>query len=404
MPAAAPSPADIPHLEVGVARDSSAVPALLRLGAAYREAGRHDEARMVLERAERLGPANPDVALYLGLTYEELDLVAEASRLYSRYLASGRSRQLRSLLQQRLMLLERQTLRLAVRDALAREASLSSMAPSSGTVAVFPFLVGTSDERLRPLGRALAEMLTNDLGTTGRLRVLERAQVQVLLDEMRLAESGYMDQTTAAQSGRILGAGRIVQGQTVGDAGGLRLNAVLVDAVTGETRGDGRMSAQGALAELFEMQRQMSLRIHEELGVQLTAQERERLGARRTENLEALLAFGLGLEAWDAGRYGDAAAQFRRAAALDPGFQLAQGHAQLAGTMAVAAAVSTGEIAAAAAGQGVLGDGGQAQLQAVQDMVPTGARRDAAVEVLGQEGFTRQPPVVEVIIRRPGGG
>jgi TolB-like protein len=391
----------IGELEQRAARDTLDGDALLRLGLAYRDAGRSAEARSALERAHRLLPAEPAVALYLGLLYEELDHVGEAARLYRAYLDGGASSRVKDTLRRRLVVLERRALQAAIRESLANDAVLGPM--TEGTVAVFPFLVSSGDERLRPLGRALAEMLTTDLAITGRLRVLERSHLQLLLDEMQLGESRYIDEATAARSGRILGAARIVQGQAAGGADGLRVSALLVDASSGESRGGSALRAEGVLAQLFEMQRQLAVRLHEELGIELTSAERERLGARRTENIEALLAFGTGLEALDGGRFAAAAEMFGRAAALDPGFELARQMSVQAGEAASAEAMTTGAIAATAAAEGVVGDGAAEQLESVLSIVPSGPTRDAVAEALGQEGVARKPTIIEVILRRPGG-
>ena len=54
---------------------------------------------------------------------------------------------------------------------------------------------------------ALTEVLVMDLAIIGRLTVLERAKVQMLLDEIALGEAGFLETATAARSGRILGSG-----------------------------------------------------------------------------------------------------------------------------------------------------------------------------------------------------
>ena len=64
--------------------------------------------------------------------------------------------------------------------------------------------------------------------------------------------------------------------------------------------------------------------IYQRMGIELTPAEREAVLHRPTENLDALLAFGLGLEAQDAGRFQEAATHFAEAARLDPGFHGSQ--------------------------------------------------------------------------------
>src|SRR5690606_21419623 len=206
----------------------------------------------------------------------------------------------------RLPLLARRELEAAVRNAVAREAELAGTQPSATRIAVFPFHYEGADPELRPLGRALAGLVTTDLSQVQRLTVLERARVQLLLDELALAESGYVDPATAARGGRLLGAGRIVQGRIAGGADGVRLEAAVVRVATGEAP-PAAVREQDELRRLFDMEKRLVLALFESLGVQLTAAERERVNRRPTESLQALLEYGLGLEAEDAGDFARAA-------------------------------------------------------------------------------------------------
>jgi hypothetical protein len=90
-PLAAPAPAEIPHLETMASEQPAHVTALVRLGAAYRSAGRLEEARETLQRAALLNPRDGGVALYLGLTHEDLGELGEARRLYEHYIRNGSS-------------------------------------------------------------------------------------------------------------------------------------------------------------------------------------------------------------------------------------------------------------------------------------------------------------------------
>ena len=397
-----PTPAEIPALEAQLARDSASVPALVRLGVAYRESDRLADARRVLERATSLQPTNPAAVFYLGLTYEDLDLPARARELYTSYLDIGNSPELTSRLRNRIPLLERQELQLAVQSALAREAELATTPPEPRTVAVFPFLYQGQNAELRPLSRALAEMLVTDLSQTNRMQVLGRTGVQMLLDELALSESGLVDPATAVRGGRLLRAESIVQGQLAGDEQLLRLQA----AVVGSTGGGAsrQVTDQDALRQLFAMQKRLSLSIYSSLGIELAAAERERVMQRPTENLEALLAYGECLEAEDAGDFARAASHCSRAATLDPGFTAARERAGRASAIASAMQESTAEL-------GTLGawlaatpavNAVELSLDAIQVLVPDPTTRAPVAEATGSQGIgTSSGTDLKILIRRP---
>ena len=341
----APPPDEIPRLETQV-RAQPDDPALLRsLGAAQRAAGEPEEAAEHLERAAELDPADPPTRFFLALTYEDLGRPGDAITAYRGYLERAGEDASTSTIEARIRVLRRAQLQQAVQESLAREEELRRTPPEANTVAVFPFAFTGADESLRPLGRALAGMLATDLSQTDRLRVLDRMNVQMLLDEMALGESRWVDPSTAARSGHLLGARNIVQGQIEGGLERLALDAAVVtvtDPETGERR-PLTVSDQGE--ELFAMETELALGIYESLGVSLTPEERERVTRRPTESIQALLAYGRGLEAVDEGNFAQAAEHFREAASLDPDFEEATEQAEEAEAEARVADASTDELA-----------------------------------------------------------
>ena len=397
-PASAPGAA-LPALEIRAAQAPGDVDAAVRLGDAYRRAGRLDDARQVLEAAHRLAPRDEGAALFLGLTAEDQGEMDRARQLYTEFLLAGASRRMQRELRGRLVLLERRVDEAAVRDAVAREARLAATPPRPNSVAVYPFRFAARDETLRPLERALAEFLSTDLAVTGRLAVLERARVQLLLDEIALGASGRVDPATAARGGRLLGAAHVVQGHIGGTEQALELGARVARVTpAGAEAAGSAMDERGGLPALFQMQKALALGIHERLGVRLTPPDSVRVLRRPTENLRAVLAYGRGLEAADAGDFAQAVRHFMEAARLDPGFAEARRKARAAAAAAHAALVPTAELARLAWMELGLDEG---RLAGVQGFVPVPGTRDPVVEAVGREGFRDPGGGVELVFRRP---
>jgi TolB-like protein/Tfp pilus assembly protein PilF len=392
------SAGEIPALAARLARDSSDQQAWTRLGVAYLQVGRAQDARPLLETALARRSSDPVAMLHLGLTYEALQRYADARRLYEGYLAVGRSRELRRDLTQRLALLRRRELEALVKQAVAGETA--SGAPiRERSVAVFPFHVLQTDPTLRPLGRALAELLVVDLSQTSRLTVLERVQVQLLLDELKLSASSLVDPGTAVRSGRMLGAEQIVQGSLGGQSESLELNAAIVRVREATGAGSGMrgapLSETDALNRVIDAEKRLALRIYQSLGIELTIAERERVGRRPTENLRAILAYGLGLEAYDAGDYARAAREFATAARLDPGFAAAREKEGQARATEAAAATSTAQLVEKAGIEASPPGAGASEI-----LLPAPFTRDPVAEVLGSESVNRKT-IIELIFRRP---
>jgi tetratricopeptide (TPR) repeat protein len=388
-------------LRAAVAEDAKDIAARVRLAEAYRLSAQPDSALRLLEP---VAATEPSALLYLGLVYEDLERFADARRVYQEFLERGRNAEVRERVRDRLALLERLELQQAIRVALAREQQLAGSTPAARTVGVFPFVAIASDPDLQALGVALAELLTTDLAQTDRLTVLERTQVQRLLDEIQLGASGRVDASTAARSGRILGAGSIVQGRVEAAGEGLSLQAAVLRVPT-DTIGRNPLRERDALSRIFELEKRLALSIFEQLGVQLTDAERQRVTRVPTSNVQALIAFGYGLAAQDAGRHSEAVSHFVRALDADPSFDAARAEYDASSALLRAETVT----ATALGRMGALETGATAEMRRwqrqflpVELLVPNPSVRDPAAEAMGIEGASRQG-AAELVIRRPGG-
>jgi tetratricopeptide (TPR) repeat protein len=375
----------------------------LRAAESQRRSGQLAPAARILEP---LADSAPVAAFYLGLVREDQGRIADARQLYQRYIAKGQNAALRDRLRDRLVLLDRRELELAVQDALAHERDIRHP-PEARTIGVFPFLISTADQQLRPLGTAFAELLSTDLAQTTRLHVVERSRMQELIAELKLAESGRTDPATAVRSGRIVAAGTVVQGRVEGSNNDLAVQAAVVRVPTEVTTAlpatGNPLREHEALTRMFDLEKRLALGIYARMGVELSTAERQRVMHQPTNNVQALLELGYGLEAQDAQRYAEASAHFARAAQLDPNFTLAQQRAQEATAQTRALDFPTqqlAELALAAAPATAPGAGRIDVLQEVQRLVPDPSVRNPTAEAIGTEGLGRRG-TVDIVIRRP---
>ena len=78
------------------------------------------------------------------------------------------------------------------------------------------------------VGSDLAGMVTNELASAGKFRVVERSKLSHVLDEQDLASSGRIERSTAAKTGKLTGARYLILGtvtafdsHTAGSGGGI---------------------------------------------------------------------------------------------------------------------------------------------------------------------------------------
>ncbi len=313
-------------LQQRIAANPSDGEALRDLGVIYLKTRNFAEANSYLEQAYARDTADPKTLFYLGMAKETLAQRDTAIRLYEKYAEVPAASPYRRLMQGRYAWLSRRMLR----DEMARLAQVETGvgdSTSARIVAVFPLVYQGNEDRFRPLARGLAEMISVDLGQVEALRVVERIRLQVLLDELQLSQSQYMDQGTAPRVGRLLGAGRIVSG-TYNVLGGddLRVEGALAALETSELL---QLSPQSeALRNLFQIQKAVVFDLLQRMGIELTNEERQGIEFIPTQNLQAFLAFSRGLLEEDDDNFGLAAQFYGQAASLDPGFARASAKAE----------------------------------------------------------------------------
>ena len=321
------TPAEIPLLEAQAARQPTNSQIRFRLASALQAADRCDSAVVVALSAQRLAPADPLGPLVIGACQEKggrYDLAhATYSDFASRHPRARGVAAVRAMAQLALRAQANQTAKLA----LARESTLTTLPPEPSTVAVLPLTIA-GDSSLQPLSRGLAELITSDLALVRSLRLLERMQVGSLVDELRLSQSARVDSTTAARVGRLLRAERMVQGvAAITENGPVRMSASVV-------RGSGEVGAgaqvTGTFKRLLDLEKELVLGLATQLGIQLTAAERQRILRQGPKNLAAFLAYSQGLEAMDRGDYKAASAAFSAAVRSDPSFSAAREQHQAA--------------------------------------------------------------------------
>lgn len=195
------------------------------------------------------------------------------------------------------------------------------------TVAVLPFVnsaIGASNAELAPLSKGIADLLLTDLAQNTGIRVVERENIQKLLDEQNLARDGRVDDATAARIGKLLGAKHMVTGTFVTDRSGTMV--ITVKSIDTET---GRI-------EYTDMDRDKTdnfLALVSRLGTKtnaglklpaLSPQARQSSEAKAEKQkgvpFQAVMLYSRAISAQDAGNKAEAIELFNQALAKFPNF------------------------------------------------------------------------------------
>jgi len=297
------------------------------LGVALYRSGRHEEARARLETAFSALPGDGVTHYYLGAACEQLGDYDAAVNAYTSYSderpswlpESTMGRRIR----QRADLLARTMAVDQARERIRNEALLAQETLDERVLAVVPFVPSGTPETTRPLAAAMAEWLATDLAKIRHLRLVERLQMDAILQELDLAGDGEaLEPGTCPRIGRLVGAGRLVAGSLL-QAGEdrVRVDVSIIDSRTREVVV--AETAEGETDRFFQVEKRLVFGLLTKLGIEPSPAERSSIGEIPTRNLQAALSYGRGLLAERRGEYGEAELAYREALDQDRGFQMA---------------------------------------------------------------------------------
>lgn len=312
------------------------------------------DSRQALEQAQKTDPGNYAVNYFLGQIYLAAGNRDAAITAWNAYLAGapadGRSTAVR----------ERMTL---LKLAQAREFAKTAAAgggdappPPADTIAVTDFK-NLGPQKLVPFIKGLTAMIISDLAKVPQVRVLERARIQALMQEMQLGlAAGIIDGNTAPKLGQMVQAAKVAWGKIdAPDGDNLEITSIVTE-IMGNTNLK-ETDAQGAMDQFFELQKKLVFGILEGMGIQkadLPDDVRKAVEKVHTTSVDALIEFGTGVDFLDNKNFAQAKQAFAKAAQIDPAFDLA-GEAEIATPISDVPVTSDGateEVSMSTAGAG----------------------------------------------------
>jgi TolB-like protein len=173
--------------------------------------------------------------------------------------------------------------------------------------------------RLEPLRKGLAQMFSSELGQLQALRMVERADLHRIIEEMKLAQAGMIDEKTAQQVGKLVGAQHLLLGGFVYLPNGkIRIDARVVEVETGRTLKAGEET--GKEGQIFDMVKSLNKKLVKELELRLSATEMAKLDNLKNVKFSAVILYSQAVTYEDRGDLNNARKKYREAVANDPNF------------------------------------------------------------------------------------
>jgi len=193
-------------------------------------------------------------------------------------------------------------------------------------IAVLPFSNGGSygqgKEDFDALERGIAGMMISELSANPAARVVERQEIQRLLDEQNLGAQNRVDPQTAARIGKLVGARYTVLGTFIDFYGDFRVDVRLVNTETGEiikTESE-RMQRD----HLFDIIRNVAARLMKDANLPALQRASNDQRMNRQVPTEALTYYSRALLYQDRGQKEKAVEMFNRALSIFPEYAEAQ--------------------------------------------------------------------------------
>jgi DNA-binding winged helix-turn-helix (wHTH) protein/TolB-like protein len=208
---------------------------------------------------------------------------------------------------------------------------VTPVAPTRRSIAVLGFRNLSGRPEHGWLSKALAEMLSTELGAGEKLRLVSGEDIARTKLDLPLADTDSLSRDTLERLHKDLDSDLIVLGSYIalGEKPGahIRLDLRLQDTVTGETIAD--VAVVGSEADLFDMVSQAGARLREKLGVEAVSPvEAVSVRASSPSNREAARLYSEGLARLRVLDAVEARDLLQQAVAADPKFSLA--HSALA--------------------------------------------------------------------------
>ena len=184
---------------------------------------------------------------------------------------------------------------------------------------------GQDKENFEALERGIPGMLISELSQNPAARIVDREQVQRLLDEQNLGKEERVDAATAAKIGKLVGAKYMVMGSFVDLYGRFRVDARIVDVETSEilkvVRSDPKLEKS---TEMFHLLQDLAVRLMAETKLPALSHEASQANKAKNVPTEALTYYSRALLYQDRGDKTKAVEFFNKALVAFPGYAEAQ--------------------------------------------------------------------------------
>jgi hypothetical protein len=207
-------------------------------------------------------------------------------------------------------------------------AAASAFAQSKPTVAITYFdnsAIGKSHDELAPLSKGICDLLISEMADNPGITVVERDQLQRIVDEQKLSTDKMTDPATIVKVGKLLGVHHMIAGGFITDPSGtMVLTLRSFDTETGKI--EFTTSASDKTANLLALVHKVAVKTN--AGLKLPDIPRQVGEVRQAKDekipFQSVMLYSRGLEAKDKGDKAGAISLFNQALKSFPDYDAPQ--------------------------------------------------------------------------------
>lgn len=296
--------------------------AMTGVGIVYWNLKKYESAEKIFNRVLVKTPSYGKALFHLGLTYESMERDLDAIYTYGKYQNLPMLDPYRHVMIARYDYLLENWVEESINVKINNELIFEESNPNPTDIAVFYFLNLSDDPQWQALQTGLCDLITKDMMNIEAFNVVPRKNVDAALNGLRILPEQIMDDEIAARIAKILGVRTIMRGSfMITDDYQITLDVEFYDTI--KPYQSKRDNFEGMFNNLFQMEKQVILRLAEYNDVQITTEEREKVLAIPTDNMDAFLEFSQGLFNLESGDVEKSQYFFANALSLDNDFYLA---------------------------------------------------------------------------------
>ncbi len=192
-------------------------------------------------------------------------------------------------------------------------AALAAQVP---VLSVSDFTVESDNPSYKFIGKGLSTLLAGELRKSAKAKLIEREQLNKILEAQEMSLSDLTDPKDQIQIGKLLSAQFLIVGQMIDMAGNFIISVRMVDTTTGEIVWEDNLNAKLDSYDYIGAYFAKSILTH--FGASSVASIDRKIEAKQAKREDAIIALASGVDAFDRNDTAAAKTSLEKAKALDP--------------------------------------------------------------------------------------